>query len=157
MKTTPLDTALQFFEIARPIFVSLKEEARAASPQPRSRPSAKGLTFTQLRILLAIEYGKNQVGILARSGQVAQPAMSKIVDLLIRRGFVRRAPHESDRRKILLSLTAKGSAVTWQIRLKAAERYVAAIKALPHQEKERLAEGLAIISKVIQRSQKESQ
>src|ERR1700722_18157710 len=98
MKSTSLDIALNLYEIAGPIFVSLKEEVNPANDKARSHPDVKELSFTQLRILLAIEYGKDQVGKLARSAQVAQPAMSKIVDRLIRLGFVRRAPPPPDRR-----------------------------------------------------------
>jgi MarR family transcriptional regulator, organic hydroperoxide resistance regulator len=157
MDMAPADIALQFFEIAGPIFVSLKEQVHPANIKARSHPAAKELTFTQLRILLAIEYGKNQVGKLARSARVAQPAMSKIVDHLIRGGFVRRDPHSSDRRKIILSLTAKGIATTLRIRMKAAEKYVSAIEALSPNEKRKLAEGLSVISKVIEDSRKESE
>jgi MarR family transcriptional regulator, organic hydroperoxide resistance regulator len=157
MDITPSNIALQFFEIAGPIFVSLKEQMHPADIRARSHPAAKELTFTQLRVLLAIEYGKNQVGKLARSARVAQPAMSKIVDHLIRRGFVRRDPHASDRRKIILSLTAKGAATALRIRMKAAEKYVNAIKALSPSEKRKLAEGLSVISRVIEDSRKESE
>src|ERR1700720_390581 len=97
MDITPSSIALQFFEIAGPIFVSLKEQVHPANPRTRSHPAAKELTFTQLRIMLAIEYGKDQVGKLARSAHVAQPAMSKIVDRLIRLDIVRRDPHPTDR------------------------------------------------------------
>jgi DNA-binding MarR family transcriptional regulator len=157
MEIQPRNLALQFFAIAVPIFVSLKEQVHPANLQARSHPAAKEITFTQLRILLAIEYGKNQVGKLARSAHVAQPAMSKIVDHLIRRGFLRRDPHASDRRKIILSLTAKGAATTLRIRIKAAEKYMSAIKALSQREKRELAEGLSVISKVIEDTRKESE
>src|SRR3984957_339226 len=127
MKSTSLDIALNLYEIAGPIFVSLKEEVNPASDKARAHPDVKELTFTQLRILFAIEYGKDQVGKLARSAKVAQPAMSKIVDHLITLGFARRDPHPTDRRQIKLSLTAKGAAMTGRVRLKAAEKYVEAI------------------------------
>jgi DNA-binding MarR family transcriptional regulator len=157
METPPRDLALRFFEIAGPIFIALKEEVQPSTAKSKAHPAAKELTFTQLRILLAIEYGRNQVGKLARSARVAQPAMSKIVDSLIRQGYVRRDPHPSDRRKILLSLTPRGSTTTRRIRGRAAEKYVSAIKALSHQERKRLTQGLAIISEVIARSRMEAE
>src|SRR5580698_8054365 len=120
-RDTPRDIALNLYEIAVPIFVSLKEEVNPASGKGRSHPDLKELTFTQLRILLAIEHGRDQVGKLARSAQVAQPAMSKIVNRLIALKFARRNPHPTDRRQIKLSLTARGAAMTERIRLKAAE------------------------------------
>jgi DNA-binding MarR family transcriptional regulator len=155
MKQTPLDIALSLYEIAGPIFVSLKEEVNPASRKARSHPDVKELTFTQLRILLAIEYGKDQVGKLAQSAHVAQPAMSKIVDHLIGLGLARRAPHPTDRRKIKLSLTPKGTALTGRIRRKAAEKYVDAIRNLSPSDQKKMLDGIVVISGVIEKTRKE--
>ena len=156
MKSRPLDIALSLYEIAGPIFVSLKEEVNPAGERVRSHPDVKELTFTQLRILLAIEYGKDQVGKLARSAHVAQPAMSKTVDHLIRLGFARRDPHPTDRRRIKLSLTQKGSAMTRRVRLKAAEKYVGPIRNLSTRDQNKLVDGVAVIFDVIEKARKES-
>lgn len=67
MQSTPLNIAQSLYEIAVPIFISLKEEINSPGDGARSYPAVKELTFTQLRILLAIEYGKDQVGKLAKS------------------------------------------------------------------------------------------
>jgi DNA-binding MarR family transcriptional regulator len=104
--------------------------------------------------LLAIEYGKDQVGKLARSAQVAQPAMSKIVDRLIGLDFIRRDAHPTDRRQIKLSLTAKGAAMTRRVRLKAAEKYVDAIKHLSGSDRQKLLDGIAVIFHVIEKTRK---
>ena len=154
MQYTPLDIAQSLYEIAGPVFVSLKEEVNPASPKVRSHPEAKDLSFNQLRILLAIEYGKDEVGKLARSAKVAQPAMSKIVDHLIRLRWARRDPHPTDRRRIRLSLTAKGRAMTRRVRLKAAEKYVEAIKHLTARERQKVIDGIAVIREVIEKTSK---
>jgi DNA-binding MarR family transcriptional regulator len=156
MKPKPLDIALSLYEIAGPIFVSLKEEVNPASEKARSHPDVKELTFTQLRILLAIEYGKDQVGKLARSAHVAQPAMSKLVDHLIRLGLARRDPHPTDRRRIKLSLTAKGAATTERVRRKAAEKYVNAIRNLSPSDRNKLFDGVTVILDVIEKTRKET-
>ncbi|MGO8791834.1 MAG: MarR family winged helix-turn-helix transcriptional regulator [Terriglobia bacterium] len=155
MKSKPLDIALSLYDIAGPIFLSLKEQLKPASPEVRSHPEVKELTFTQLRILFAIEYGKDQVGKLARSAHVAQPAMSKIVDHLIRLGLARRDPHPTDRRRIKLSLTPKGKDMTGRVRLKAAEKYVGAIRDLSANDRKKLLDGIAVIFDVIQKTRQE--
>jgi DNA-binding MarR family transcriptional regulator len=154
MESKPLDIALSLYEIAGPIFVSLKEEVNPVGDKARAHPDVKELTFTQLRILLAIEYGKDQVGKLARSAKVAQPAMSKIVDHLISLGFARRDPHPTDRRQIKLSLTPKGTAMTRRVRLKAAEKYVDAIMNLSPSDQKKLLDGIAVIFDVIEKTRK---
>jgi DNA-binding MarR family transcriptional regulator len=156
MQKRPLDIAMSLYEIAVPIFVSLKEEINPVRHKARAHPEARELTFTQLRILLAIEYGRDQVGKLARSAQVAQPAMSKMVDHLINLGFVRRDPHPVDRRQIKLSLTSKGAAMTKRIRRKAAKKYVTPIKNLSAGNQKKLRDGVAVISNVIEETRKEN-
>ncbi len=155
MKCRPLDIALSLYEIAGPVFVSLKEEVNSARYKDRSHSAVKDLTFTQLRILLAIQYGKNQVGKLARSARVAQPAMSRIVDRLIGLGFIRRDPHPADRRQIKLKLTSKGIAMTQRVRRKAAEKYVDAIAKLSGGDRDKMANGITVILKVIEQTKKE--
>ena len=154
-KNKPLDIALSLYEIAVPVFVSLKEEVTSVGNKELSHPAVKELTFTQLRILFAIEHGKDQVGKLARSGKVAQPAMSKMVDHLINLDFARREPHPTDRRQIKLRLTPKGAAMTQRVRLKAAEKYVEAIKNLSATDRKKLLDGIAVIFEVIEKSKKE--
>ena len=154
MRQKPSDIALSLYEIAGPIFVSLKEEV-SPGKKARSHPEVKELTFNQLRILLAIEYGKDQVGKLARSANVAQPAMSRIVDRLISLDLVRRDPHPTDRRQIKLSLTPKGTAMTRRVRLKAAEKYVDAIKHLSASDRQKLQGGIAVIVGVIEKTRRE--
>src|SRR5580658_356216 len=154
MELRSLDIALSLYEIAGPIFVSLKEEVNPAGDKARSHPAVKELTFTQLRILLAIEYGKDQVGKLARSARVAQPAMSKIVDHLINLDLARRDPHPTDRRQIKLSLTPRGTAMTRRVRLKAAEKYVDAIARLSAGDQKKLLDGITVIFDVIDTTRK---
>ncbi len=156
MNNEPLDIALSLYDIAGPIWVSLKEELKPASGKERFHSEVKEITFTQLRVLLAIEYGIDQVGKLAKSGKVAQPAMSKIVDLLIGLGFVRRDPHPTDRRQIKLSLTPKGIAMTRRVRLKAVEKYVTAIGTLSVVDRKKMLDGIAVIFDVIEKTRKEN-
>lgn len=154
MQPKPLDIALSLYEIAGPLFVSLKEQVNPVGQQARSHPEVKELTFNQLRILLAIEYGKDQVGKLARSARVAQPAMSKLVSHLIALGLARRVPHPTDRRQIKLVLTPKGAGMTRRVRRKAAEKYVAAIESLPSSDRKKLLDGIAAIQDVIEKTRK---
>lgn len=154
MNNQPLDIALSLYDIAGPIWVSLKEELKPASEKDHFHSDVKEITFTQLRVLLAIEYGKDQVGKLAKAGNIAQPAASKLVDLLIRLGFVRRDPHPTDRRQIKLSLTPKGIALTRRVRLKAAEKYVSAVSALSASDRKKMLDGIAVIFDVIEKTRR---
>ena len=49
-------------------------------------------------------------GQLARAEHVQPPSMTRVIELLERRGFVRRAPHPTDGRQILVTRTEAGDA-----------------------------------------------
>lgn len=67
------------------------------------------VTQTQLLLMLAIHaYTRCSMGMLARSLHVSLPTASGIVDRLSRAGYVRRLPHPTDRRQVLVEVTAKG-------------------------------------------------
>ncbi|MBI4004482.1 MAG: MarR family transcriptional regulator [Candidatus Omnitrophica bacterium] len=67
------------------------------------------VTQTQLLLMLAVHaYSRCSMGTLSRSLHVSLPTVSGIVDRLSRAGYVRRLPHPSDRRQVLVELTAKG-------------------------------------------------
>lgn len=67
------------------------------------------VTQTQLLLMLAIHaYARCSMGMLSRSLHVSLPTVSGIVDRLSRDGYVRRLPHPTDRRQILVEVTAKG-------------------------------------------------
>jgi hypothetical protein len=55
---------------------------------------------------------------------------------------------------IKLSLTAKGTAMTERVRLKAAEKYVDAIEDLSTSDRQKLIDGIAVIFDVIERTRK---
>ena len=67
------------------------------------------VTQTQLLLMLAVHaFGRCSMGMLARSLHVSRPTVSGIVDRLARAGYIRRLPHLSDRRQVLVEVTAKG-------------------------------------------------
>ena len=69
------------------------------------------VTQTQLLVMLAVHaYSRCSMGTLSRSLHVSMPTASGIVDRLSRAGYVRRLPHPSDRRQVLVEVTSKGQA-----------------------------------------------
>ncbi len=67
------------------------------------------VTLSQLELLIVIERSAPvSVGRVARLLGVSNPAASKSVDRLVRRGLVRRGESTADRRTVVLELTADG-------------------------------------------------
>ena len=93
--------------------------------------SAKGLElkFTQFLILKRLaRLGPMTATELARSVELDGGAMTRQLDQLERRGYLRRCPHAQDRRALRIELTAEGDALWRQLDgcnehvLKAAQR-----------------------------------
>lgn len=78
--------------------------------------AAKGLElkFTQFLILKRLaRLGPMTATELARSVELDGGAMTRQLDQLERRGYLRRCPHAQDRRALRIELTAEGDAL-WQ-------------------------------------------
>lgn len=72
------------------------------------------LRFTQFLILKRLaRLGPMSAGELARAVELDGGAMTRQLDQLERKGYLRRCPHEQDRRTLRIELTAAGDAV-WQ-------------------------------------------
>ena len=67
------------------------------------------VTQTQLLMLLAIHASEHPcMGRLAHSLHVSMPTATGIASRLVRAGYLRRAPGETDRRQVFVQLTPKG-------------------------------------------------
>jgi DNA-binding MarR family transcriptional regulator len=64
---------------------------------------------SQIWALHALAKGRHQVSELARHYNVTDPTMSRIVDALVRKGYVARRPDLEDRRCIFLEITEQGT------------------------------------------------
>lgn len=76
------------------------------------------VTVEQFHILRHIREGGTSVSELAKKKRISRPAVSQIVDALVKRGFVRRTVNAQDRRQILLELTDAGNTLLDAISLK---------------------------------------
>ena len=80
-----------------------------------SETAGKSVTFTQLKVLKLIDIvGPQQVSDVAAFLGVSDAAASKTVDNLVRQKCLRRDVGETDRRRSLLSLAARGRKVVAQ-------------------------------------------
>ena len=69
----------------------------------------EGLTLPQYHLLEALrEADELTVGVLAEAAGVAPPTATRMLDCLLRDGYVTRRHSEEDRRAVLISLTPSG-------------------------------------------------
>lgn len=72
--------------------------------------TAKGFSVSEWRVLASLDgHEPMSIGALARSCIMKQPTVTRVLDRMEARGFVRRVAHESDRRVTLIAITPAGS------------------------------------------------
>src|ERR1700740_803911 len=92
----------------------LARRLRAEGPSQRLEPH---LSDTQLAALAGLErHSAMTPGELADHEKVQPPSMTRVITVLEERGLVMRAPHASDRRQVVLTVTDYGRKVVQQSR-----------------------------------------
>jgi DNA-binding MarR family transcriptional regulator len=66
------------------------------------------ITVSQFHILRRIRQGADSVSKLADDKRTSRPAVSRVVDVLVKKGLVARTQNPADRRNVQLSLTDDG-------------------------------------------------
>lgn len=98
----------------------------------RARAAAHGLTPSRLAALVILsKNGPMRAGDFARRMGITAPSASRLVDVLVDKGFAARGPDPSDQRAYLLSLTDKGAAAMGDVRHEARGQLVIRLEALP--------------------------
>ncbi|MFK3981465.1 MarR family winged helix-turn-helix transcriptional regulator [Micromonospora sp. NPDC050397] len=114
----------------------------------QSRPVGE-LTLTQLSALTSLELaGALTPRELADTERVQPPTMTKIVAKLEERGLVRRTPHPTDRRQVILSTTDSGREVFAQFERARNEWLGHRLAELTPEERETLRQAAVILQKV---------
>ena len=104
-----------------------------------------GLSLTQLKamhVLAASDEELSLNGLADQLGGLSLPTLSRSVDALVQRGYVRRVEDSADRRVKRLSLTAKGRRTIERLMEIRARDFEAALETLTEDERERLARAL---------------
>ena len=104
-----------------------------------------GLSLTQLKamhVLAGSDEDLSLNGLAEHLGGLSLPTLSRAVDALVQRGYVRRTEDSADRRVKRLSLTAKGRRTIERLMEIRARDFAAALETLTDDERERLAHAL---------------
>jgi DNA-binding MarR family transcriptional regulator len=114
----------------------------------QSRPVGD-LTVTQISALTSLSLGGALTPReLADAERVQPPTMTKIVAKLEDRGLVRRTPHPTDGRQVVLAPTEQGTAVLGQHERARDEWLARRLAELSPEERETLLEAAEILQKV---------
>ncbi len=103
------------------------------------------LSVPQFRVLANIKNGTDMTSTIAELHGISMPAVSKIVDGLVKRHFIERIPQAQDRRVIKLALTDSGRTILENISGAVQKKLEASLEKLDDRECEQLLNGLQVL------------
>ena len=109
------------------------------------------LSDIQLAALAALERHDSMTpGELAEHEKVQPPSMTRVIAVLEERGLVRREPHATDRRQVVLTVTADGRDLVQRVRRRREAWLAQRLQELSPAEREILREAAPILEKISQ-------
>ena len=109
------------------------------------------LSDTQLAALATLErHGAMSPGDLAEHEKVQPPSMTRVIAALVDWGLVTRAPHPTDRRQVILTVTPQGRSLVQRVRRRKEAWLAQRLAELSPQERATLREAAPILEKLSQ-------
>ena len=129
--------------------VALRDAITRLNRRVRQARPVGDLTFSQLSALTSLQLaGALTPRELADVERVQPPTMTKIVGKLEERGLVKRTPHPTDGRQVILSATEQGQAVHAEFEKARNEWLATQLAALAPEERRTLAQASEILQKI---------
>lgn len=137
--------------LATELRISVSRLARRLRAERIARGVATELSDTQLAALAALDrHPAMTPGELAEHEKVQPPSMTRVIAKLLERGLVSRAPHPTDGRQVILTLTDQGRELVHQSR-RAREAWMAQrLRELTPQERATLRAAAPILQRLSQ-------
>jgi DNA-binding MarR family transcriptional regulator len=148
--TTPQQTRSDA-GLATALRISVSRLARRLRAERLAKGLEPGLSDTQLAALASLErHTAMTPGELADHEKVQPPSMTRVIAALEELGLVMRAPHATDRRQVVLTVTARGREVVQQARRLREEWLAQRLRELTPQERAALRAAAPILEKLSQ-------
>jgi len=137
--------------LATALRISVSRLARRLRAERYTAGLEPGLSDTQLAALATLERrGEMTPSELADHEKVQPPSMTRVIAALEEHGLVRRAPHATDRRQVVLTATAQGREVVDQSRQLREAWLAMQLRELTQQELATLRAAAPILEKLSQ-------
>ncbi len=138
---TDLQAADAVLDFIPPVMQVIRDEIRFA---------ARGsFTVPQIRLMANVYGGLSSPTELAEILGVSLPAISKMVDLLVARGFLTREEHPANRKQIVLKLSPKGRSRFLRTQSVARDRVMTGMTLITETQKLDLVKGLAVLAEMM--------
>jgi DNA-binding MarR family transcriptional regulator len=148
--TTPQQTRSDA-GLATALRISVSRLARRLRAERLAKGLEPGLSDTQLAALASLERHSTMTpGELADHEKVQPPSMTRVIAALEELGLVMRAPHATDRRQVVLTVTDRGREVVQQSRRLREAWLAQRLRELTPQERAALRAAAPILEKLSQ-------
>jgi len=138
--------------LATALRISVSRLARRLRVE-RTEPGPDGVTLsdTQLAALATLErHGEMTPGELAEHEKVQPPSMTRVIAALSDWGLVTKAPHATDRRQVVLTVTPDGRSLVQRTRRRREAWLAKRLAELSPQERAALRAAAAVLEKLSQ-------
>jgi DNA-binding MarR family transcriptional regulator len=130
---------------AREVISAVADLVSLVEPQLLDVWRSTGMTFTQRRVLRQLRDAPRYPGDVAMALGMSGPSLTRQLAKLQERGFITRTLDKSDRRRILVDLTAEGTRVLAGHRIFAGSTIARAAKGLTAAQRQDLVESLSLL------------
>ncbi|MCS6773468.1 MAG: MarR family transcriptional regulator [Anaerolineae bacterium] len=110
-------------------------------------------TLTQAYTLRVLSESPRTFKELVAMRRVSAPTLSRSIEAMVRRGWVERVPHPSDRRQRQLQLTAEGQAEFERLRSRVQQHLARRFDSLDDKARRLLWQSLALLEEILQSEQ----
>ncbi len=137
--------------LANGLRISVSRLARRLRVERAGGLAQSGLSDTQIAALAALErHTEMTPGELAEHEKVQPPSMTRVITALEERGFVLRAPHPTDGRQIVLTVTDDGTRLVNEVRQRKDAWLAMRLRELTPRERATLRAAAPILEKLSQ-------
>jgi DNA-binding MarR family transcriptional regulator len=137
--------------LATALRISVSRLARRLRAERAALGLQPDLSDTQLAALAAlVNRGPMTPGELAEYEKVQPPSMTRVIAVLEERSLVMRAPHTTDRRQVVLTVTDGGRELVYQVRRLREAWLARRLRELSPQERATLRAAAPILEKLSQ-------
>jgi DNA-binding MarR family transcriptional regulator len=130
--------ALRVLDAVPIVMRFIRAEMRSKRARGVSVPQFRSMAFLRINEGASLSQVAEHVGL-------SMPAMSRLVDGLVKRGLLARGSSESDRRKVTLRLTARGQDMIRAARKWTERRLAVVLESLPKGQRSEIAAAMAVL------------
>lgn len=128
---------------------AMRELRRQVCPKGEIKSRTLGLSLPQLRILACLADSPAGIKAVAEGLGVSLPAVSRMLTLLEKKGYVQRIPGQRDKREVEARLTAKGEQCFAQMQKEARAKLSESLRSVPAADLAPFARGLTELRRLL--------